>query len=57
MWDLFIIVIDSFRVEENFDENGTFFEYRITARNFIYKGNLQEFLVCDFIFKHKNNST
>ena len=53
MWDLFIIVIDSFRVEENFDENGTFFEYRITARNYIYEGNLQEFLVCYFLLRHK----
>lgn len=45
MWDLFIIVVDSFRVEEDFDEFGSFYEYRILARNYIFDRKPQEFVV------------
>ena len=45
MFDLFVIAVDSFKVEIDEDNLGRIHEYTIIAKNFFYDGEHQRFKV------------
>ena len=48
MFDLFVIAVDSFKVEIDEDSLGRIHDYTIVAKNFFYDGKHQKFKVFKF---------